>query len=191
MPDVTTQNSTANVSAGKPKLTGAIFTAPEGTAAPTSATSTLAAAFKCMGYSSEDGLTNAITRESETVKAWGGDTVLTPQTEYEETFSFTLIEPLRKEVLEVVYGSTNVTEASGLRTVQANSAELPNRVWVFDLVMSNGKARRIVVPKAKVTEIGDITYTDNEPVGYELTITAVPDASGNTSYIYDDISTSA
>ena len=124
---------------------------------------------------------------SDTVKAWGGDTVLTPQTEYEETFSFTLIEPLKKEVLEVVYGSKNVTEASGLRTTKANSEELPNRVWVFDMLMSNGKARRIVVPKAKVTEIGDITYTDNEPVGYELTITAVPDASGNTSYTYDEL----
>lgn len=186
MPE-TTQNNTANVTAGKPKITGAIFTAVEDTTAPTDATTALDTAFKCMGYSSEDGLTNAITRESDTVKAWGGDTVLTPQTEYEETFSFTLIEPLKKEVLEVVYGSKNVTEASGLRTTKANSEELPNRVWVFDMLMSNGKARRIVVPKAKVTEIGDITYTDNEPVGYELTITAVPDASGNTSYTYDEL----
>lgn len=187
MPENTSQNSTANVTAGKPKLTGSVFTAPEGTALPTDATTALAEAYKCLGYSSEDGLTNTITRESETVKAWGGDTVLTPQTEYEEAFGLTLIEPLRKEVLEVIYGSDNVTEGSQLRTVTANSEELPNRVWVFDMVMSNGKARRVVVPKAKVTEIGDITYTDNEPVGYELTVTAVPDSNGNTSYIYDEI----
>lgn len=186
----TSQNNAANVTAGKPKLTGAIFTAPEGSTLPTTATGTLDAAFKCMGYSSDAGLTNAITRDSDTVKSWGGDTVLTPQTEFEETFSFTLIEPLKKEVLEVVYGSTNVTEATGLRTVTSNSGELPKRAWVFDMVMSNGKARRIVVPTAKITEIGDITYVDNEPVGFELTVTATPDSNGNTSYTYDDISTS-
>lgn len=185
------QNNTANVTAGKPNnVTGAVFAAPDGTTLPTDATTSLASAFKCMGYSSEDGLTNAITRESEAIKAWGGDTVLTPQTEYEETFSFKLIEPLKSDVLKIVYGDSNVTETSSLRTTKANSKELPSHVWVFDMVMSNGKARRIVVPKAKVTEIGEITYTDNDVVGYELTITAVPDSDGNTSYTYDDISTS-
>lgn len=180
-------NSTANVSTGKPKLTGATFSAVVGTALPTDATTALNQAFKCLGYSSEDGLTSQITRTSETVKAWGGDTVLTPQTEYEEAYSFTLIEPLNEEVLKVVYGDDNVTTANDVRTIQSNSEELPQRSWVFDMIMSNGKARRIVIPKAKVTEIGDISYVDNDPIGYELTITAVPDDSGQCSYTYDEL----
>lgn len=187
MPD-TNLNSAANVSTGKPKKTGAIYTAPDSTTLPTDATTALASAYKCLGYASEDGVKSTITRDSETVKAWGGDTVLTPQTEYQEEFGFTLIEALKTEVLKVVYGDSNVTETTGLRTATANSNELEKHVWVFDMVMSNGKARRIVVPSAKITEIGDITYVDNEPIGYELTVTAVPDGSGNTSYIYDDIS---
>ncbi len=182
----TNLNNAANVSTGKPKLTGAIFSAVSGTAIPTDATTALAEAFKCLGYGSEDGLTVGITRTSETIKSWGGDTVGTPQTEYEETYSFTLIESLREEVVKVVYGDDNVTSSNGLRTITSNSKELPQRAWVFDMMSSNGKAKRIAIPNGKVTEIGDITYVDNEPVGFELTVTATPDAAGNCSYTYDE-----
>lgn len=189
MAEATNQNNAANVTTGKPNITGAIFTAPEGTELPTDEKTALNAAFVCLGYADDEGVTNSVKRESETVKAWGGDTVLTPQTEFEETFGFTLIEAVRKEVLQVVYGENNVTEDSTkkLRTTKVNSKELEKRSWVFDMVMSNGKPRRIVVPSAKVTEIGDVTYVDNDPVGYELTITATPDGNSNTSYVYDGL----
>lgn len=179
-------NNAANVTTGKPKLTGATFAAVVGTTLPTDATTALDAAFKCLGYSSEDGLSESMSRTIESVKEWGGKTVLTTQTEYEETYSFTLIEPLNTEVLKVVYGDDNVTTTSALRTVSSGGEELEDRSWVFDMVMSNGKARRIVIPKAKVTEIGDISYTNSDPVAYELTITATPDANNKCSYVYDE-----
>ena len=62
----------------KPKTTGAIWVAPVGSTLPTDATTALDAAFKCLGYASEDGVTNANSPDTDTVKAWGGDTVLTP-----------------------------------------------------------------------------------------------------------------
>ena len=189
MPD-TNLNSAANVTAGKPKLTGAIFTAPIGTTLPTTATADLNSAFKCLGYISEDGMKHEITRETETVKDWGGNTVLTSQTEYEEKFTFTALEMLKKEVLQVIFGDSNVTESSTLRTIKGNATELPSREWVFDMVMSNGKARRIVVPSAKVSSVGEITYKNNEAVSTELEVTAVPDSNGNASYTYDDITAS-
>ena len=190
MPD-TNLNNAANVTAGKPKFTGSIFTAPIGTTAPTNESSALAEGFDCMGFISEDGLSHEITRESEKVKEWGGQTVMTSQTEYEEKLTFTALEMLNTDVLKVIFGEDNVTEATGHRQTVGNATELGDRMWVFDMVMSNGKARRIFVPRGRITSIGEISYKNNEAVSTELEVTAVPDESGNTSYTWDDVSTSS
>lgn len=178
-------NTASNVSAGKPKITGAIYAAPLGTTLPTDTTTALNEAFKPLGYCSEDGLVNSTDLQSENIKAWGGDTVLVVQEEKEDTFQFTLIEFLNPEVKKAVYGDDNVTGSlSTGMTVKANADEPEESVWVIDMVMHGDVATRFVIPNGKVSEVGDVTFTDNEAVGYEVTITATPDSSGQTHYEY-------
>lgn len=178
-------NVASNVSAGKPKTTGAIWVAPKGSTLPTDTATTLDVAFKCLGYCSDDGLTNSTDLESETIKAWGGDTVLTIQTSKEDRFGFTLIEVLNEDVLKFVYGSTNVSGAlsTGL-TVTANNADVEEVAIVIDMIMRDNTAKRIVIPDCKISEFGDVVYSDSEAVGYETTVTCMPDSSGNTHYEY-------
>lgn len=173
------------VSAGKPKIGGAIFRAPIGTPLPTDATTALNEAFKGMGYVSEDGLTNENTPETESIKAWGGDVVLTTQTAKEDKFTFTLIEGVNINVLKAVYGDQNVTGtlADGI-TVKANAAEADPASWVIETVLKGGILKRDVIPSATIAEIGEIPYKDDEPIGYEITLSAEADEQGNTHYTY-------
>ena len=178
-------NSSSNVSVGKPKIGGAIYVASVGTDLPVSAVATLDEDFKGLGYVSEDGVTNADSRESEEITAWGGDVVATPQTSRSDAFSFTLIECMNVDVLKFVYGSDNVSGAlaTGI-TIAANSKPQVDVSVVIDMILNGDVLKRIVLPVASISEVGEITYVDNEPIGYETTVSCKPDSTGNTHYEY-------
>ena len=173
-----------NVSAAKPKTGGAIFRAPLGTALPKNVSDTLDAAFVALGYCSDDGVTNSNSPESESQKAWGGDNVLDMQKSKEDKFKYKLLEVLNVDVLKAVYGDDNVTGTldAGI-TIKSSSKENEQCSWVIDMILK-GSLKRIVIPCAAVTEVGDISYKDNDAIGYETTISASPDADGYTHYEY-------
>lgn len=177
-----------NVTVGKPKVGGAVHWAPLGTTLPTDATTAIAsvsADYVDLGYVSEDGLTNNNSPESDTVKAWGGDTVLNLQTDRPDTFALTLIEAMNEDVLKTIYGASNiVVDGSGNITVKATAQDMPSGVWVFDMILKGGRAKRIVVPNGTISELGEIAYKDSEAVGYNVTITDVPDTNGVYHYEY-------
>ena len=174
-----------NVSYGKPLTDGAISTAPLGSTLPTDATTKLDTKFKSLGYVSEDGITNENSPESEKIKAWGGKTVLVSQTEKPDTYQFTLIEVLNLDVLKVVYGDENVTGTlkTGI-TIKANAKPMQARCYVIETLLNGDTIKRMVIPNGVISEVGEISYKDDEAIGYETTIECLPDKDGNTHYEY-------
>lgn len=178
-----TAPSSANVSVGKPMAAGGIYAGATTLTPPTDATSDLPTGLEGLGYVSDDGLTNGIEMDTESIQAWGGDTVLTINTSRTESFSWTFIET-NEEVLKQVYGPDNVTVTGDDIAVVHNSKALPRQLYVFEILMTGDKVKRIVVPNSQITEIGDVVYVDGEPIGYEVTLTCYPDEDGNTVYEY-------
>ena len=44
-------------------------------------------------------------------------------------------------------------------TVQANNGDVEERSLVIDMIMRDNTAKRIVIPTAKISEVGDIVYS--------------------------------
>lgn len=178
--------SSDKVSTGKPKTAGAVYRAPAGTTAPTDASTELAAAFKELGFVSDDGVSNSNSGDSTDVYAWGGTPVLTTQAEKTDEWKLTLIESLNAEVLKTVYGDGNVTvDTTGKKiTVKAGAAQLASSVYVIDMLLKGGALKRVVIPVGTLSDVGEIVYKDDEPIGYEITIKGADDGTGYTHYEY-------
>lgn len=173
------------VSAAKPLAAGAISAGPTSAKVPTTADEELPGELVKLGYVNDEGLTNAIEMESDSIKAWGGATILTTKTGRTETFEFTLVQSLDPDVLKEVYGQDNVTGTldAGI-TVKHNGKDMPHRMFVFDMLMTGNAVKRIVVADAQVTEVAEVKHADGEPVGYTVTLTCYPNQAGDTVIEY-------
>lgn len=175
----------SNVTTGKPKTGGAVAMAPLGTTVPTDAKTALDNAFIDLGFVSEDGVTESVTISTTNIKEWGGGIVLVTQDEKTATLKFKLIEYLNANVQKFVNGDDNVTGTlvAGMH-IAVNGDEADERILVIDQIMRNDTPFRIVIPRAQISEIGEVTYKSNEAVGYDVTVTAIKDDSGNYFHKY-------
>lgn len=179
-------NNTANVSIGKGVAGGYVFRAPAATATvPTDNSTALGAEFECLGFISEDGITESISVDSENYVDMNGDVVYVGKSSREETITMTLIE-VKAEALKVAYGASNVTDSAGTITVKHNSDDDGAYCYVFELLMKNNRKWRQVVPNATTTEVGDLTISSGELVGREITLMAAVDSNGDSVIDYID-----
>jgi hypothetical protein len=137
---------------------------------------------------SEDGLTVSNTRTAgDEKRAWGGDVVYVTEGTDTKTYSWTFIETTNTDVWKQVYGESNVNATDPFAVkILGNTEGLPEQSYVFDMIIGKDKFHRIVVPNGKITEVGDITYTDDELTGFEVTLLALADIHRNNSYDYYD-----
>src|SRR5690606_17766281 len=178
--------SVRNVAVGKPLATGGVLIGDLGAEAPEDARTALDSAFVAAGHVGEDGLTETTDRSTEKVKAWGGDIVRVVQTDCSVTYLFKFVETHNSTVLETANADDNSTDttstssAGTLRAVKINADTLPHKSFVFD--MRDGDSRiRIYVPDGQVTEVGEVTYSDGELIGYQVTVEAFRDSELNAN----------
>lgn len=160
-------------------VTGAVYVAPTSTTLPSTVTTSLDAAFRDLGYVSEDGITEEYDEDTEEIKAWqNGVTVRRVITSSTATLNFTLIES-KANVLELFHkGSSVVTDGSTGYKINVKAPAPDRRSFVFDVV-DGDDVIRIVVPDGEVTERGEVVYKNDEPVGYEVTVTCYPTTQGS------------
>lgn len=171
-------------------VTGAVSVAPEGATAPADADTTLDAAFKDLGYVSEDGVTETRDRTTDKVKAWqNAATVRELVTEAECTYTFALIET-KKETVELYYGAT-VDPATG-GVVIVPSATGGRQAFVVDVIDGTDFIRSYI-PSGEILDVGDQVYAAGVPIGYEVTITCYPDTSigGSVKKFYSSLADSS
>lgn len=171
------------VSAAKPGVGGGVWSAPIGTTAPNDASTALSGTYTSLGYISEDGVQRSISRSNNLVHAWGGDLVAVLSNKKTETFKMKFIEATNINVLGLTFGEATGSLSTGI-TVKSKSEISTPRVFVISTILADDVHQRIVIPSGVVTDVSDITYKDDDIIGFELTITAMADSSGNTAYEY-------
>lgn len=165
-------------------VTGSVYKAPTGTAAPTDQTTALNASFVALGYIGEGGVTESLpaSGESTPIKAWqNGATVRTVRSAPDEnpTYSFVALET-NLTVVEARYGATvTQTATEGSYVINSTDSRAADS-WVIDVV-DGAELERTYIPEGTVVEVGDKVYANGEPIGYEITIEAEYNAtiSGN------------
>lgn len=178
-----TTNNAANVSAGKGVKGGYIYSAPVNTTLPTDIKATLAPAFKCLGFISEDGYVETLEEDSEDIVDMNGDLMDSSNSNRVESAQFTLAE-IKAETLKRQYGENNVTDKNGMISVKHNSDSHPAFCYVLELVLKNGRRWRKVVPQAQSSELDDLTIASSELCQRALTMKYLTDEDGNTCYDY-------
>lgn len=176
--------NTQNVLAGIPDASGG-FWAGELIADPAQYPSVgadlSASGLVSVGFINEDGVTEASERDTEKIKAWGGDTIRVLQNEHTMTYTLTFAEMANPEVLKLVYGDENVTVDGKNIEVKHNSKTLPHRSFCIEVLDGETKIRKFI-PDGQITETGELQLVHSGIMSIEVTIEAFPDKDGVKVY---------
>jgi hypothetical protein len=183
-------NNKANVSTTRGVKGGYFLSAPADTPAdkqPTKATAFTwtpdATVWENQGYVVEDGITESLSSDgAEDLRDINLDVVDTTDASHTETMQVGFME-MAKNALATQYGHANVTDAGGTIEVKhAWSDASEERMFVFLLLLKNGRKWVKFIPSGKVTELGDLTLNATTVAQRQATITYLSDENGVGCY---------
>lgn len=165
---------------------GKAYYGPLGTTAPADIAAAWPAGWVDLGLISEDGLTENNDQDRTDIKAWGYDSPVRSQTiNRVTTFGLKFLET-SPEVVSVYYSvplDDMVESGSGasasVNFVQGQTPEPFTFALGLDVV-DGARHFRFIIPRAEVSERGEITYKGDEAVGYEVTIATLLAQDGST-----------
>lgn len=169
---------------------GGGWVAPLGTASPADPAIQPVAPWLPLGALSEDGLVQGFDEDTQTYTPWGYTApIRTSITSSLRTFSVTAWETGRTTVQSLQYriDVADLEPATGLTTFAETASPVPDRRTFWFAVYDGEFQRGFYVPEGEITERSDVTHKQDEVAGFEWTITAYPDADGNTVYHADRV----
>lgn len=177
------KNDTSNVSVGQGVQGGYAFSAPISATVPTDYSTELSEDFVNLGFITEDGIEFGYDGDAQDYSDLNGDVIESAEGKQSEDIVLTLAEVM-KDSLSEVFGHTNVDEQEQMITVKHNTLPHEERIYVFELLLKNGRKWRCVVPRGKASRSGSVTVNKTNLVGYQVTIKCTPDNDGNRMYDY-------
>ena len=164
-------------------VTGNLYVAPTGTAAPADAATALPAEWVDLGFISADGITETPTDDVSEITAWQNATVVRKTTTKSEVaWSLALIET-NQDVLELYFkGSQFDVEGKKISDVGAASDQ---RSFVID-VIDGTQIHRRYIPLGEVTERAEQTITSEDAVAWGITITAYPSGGRRVDHMFSE-----
>lgn len=173
-----------NASNVRRAITGEVSVGATTSTAPTGTGSALTG-FTGLGYVGEDGVKEQRERSTEDIKAWqNAATVISVVTDGSLKYTLKLLETTKASV-ELAYGTTVTQTASEGNYVIVPTSTGGQKSFVIDIV-DGANLKRIYVPNGEITEVGEVTYANGEPIAYEVTITTYPNATiGGNAKVWD------
>ncbi|MEH0417792.1 phage tail tube protein [Streptomyces sp. B21-083] len=169
---------------------GAGWEAPLGTTSPGDPAVQPLSPWLPLGAVSEDGLTQGFSEDSQSFTPWGFTSpIRTTITSSLRTFKLTVWETGRTTVQSLQYRIpvVDLAPVSGLTTFAETASPTPDRRSFWFAVFDGDFQRGFFVPEGEITERSDVAHKQDSVAGYEWTITAYPDESGNTVYHADRV----
>lgn len=159
-------------------------TTPGTITAPTNASSALAGGFLQVGAISSDGLTEATSQDRTDVFIWQGNALARRiPGQFAKTFTFAAAETSLVN-LGIQFPGSTITATTEGASVAEKPPSTDIRAWVLHGMDGATRAQRVYLPKAEVTERGDVVWSSENITVYEWTLSAYVDGSGVVAYRY-------
>lgn len=153
-------------------------------AAPTDASTALGVGWIEVGAISAEGITESTSQDRTDVFIWQGNALARKiPGQFTKTFTLAAAETSLFNLGLQFPGSTVTATEDG-----ASVAEKPPatdiRGWVLHGTDGASRAQRVYLPKAEITERGDVVWSSGDITVYEWTLSAYVDSSGVVAYRY-------